>query len=135
MASRAVGVTQDDGRDGRSGVNGALKEGAMEGQDVMAVAGRSLGEHGNQASFLQMSNQIFSGRLGGAAGTAFDENRIRVRTQPADQRPGAHVVFGDEGGRGQGIDGEDVEEGDVVGDNHALHRRGRRRHRVASADF
>jgi len=42
-----------------------------------------------------------------------------MRAQPANQRPVAHVVLGDEGSRHDGVDDEDVEKRDVVGGDEA----------------
>jgi hypothetical protein len=59
---------------------------------------------------------------------AGNENGAGAVAKPAYQRPVANVGFGDEAARTAGIDGEDVQPGNMIGDNQGRTVRSRTLH-------
>jgi len=120
-----VVILNGDGEHAARRIHCGLKQRRVEGQDLRAVAGRSLGKDRDRFPPGQACGDVPVERMRGAGTIAPEKQRFVVRGQPSEDRPRARLVLGDEGARQGGPDREDVEPGDVVGGNE--HRvRGRR---------
>jgi len=91
----------------------------MKRQHLRALRGRAFRKDRHQLAGAQLTDDLGARLCCGRARSARQKQRFGMRTQPADQRPVAHVVLGNEGSRPDGIDDEDVEKGDVVGGDEA----------------
>ena len=89
----------------------------MEMQEVRAIGGRSLGKDGDVIALLEDGANLLVDDPGMAATAAAQENRIVARCQPADQRPVPDLLLGNEGGGQGGIEDEDVDPGNMIGDD------------------
>jgi len=112
-------VVQRHGHHPGAGIDGRLEQGAVEGQQLVAVGSGAFGEDTDPMAPPQFLDQVLPRPLGGCARAPFQEDGFGADAEPADHRPAADVVLGDEGGGGDGIDGEDVQPGNVVGHEQA----------------
>jgi hypothetical protein len=109
-----IDIAQGNRHDAGAGIECGLQQRSVEGQHAVAEAGRAFREHGDTAAAAEHFGDVLLGLAGSGTRTTGKEYRLGAAAQPADQRPGAHIVLGDEGRRCEGVDGEDVEPGNVV---------------------
>ena len=124
MTPIAIGIAQCQRNQGGAGIDGRLEQRGMKAPDGQAVAGGALGIDANDGTGLQRRHDGGIHMPRGAAPAAFDEQRSDASAQPAHQRPLANLRLGDKNGRMAGQHDEDVQPGNVIGDQHA-HRRQR----------
>jgi len=117
-------IAHGDGLDRRPRLDGRLKQPAVEGADAAALAGRALGEQRYALAVFDDLDQGIDGRAEGAEVGAAQKDRPAPLSQPTDDGPGADIVLGEEGGGCGRGDGDDVQPGDVIGDQQTalVHR-------------
>ena len=108
---------------GPAGVVGGLEGGRPEGPEVAAAAGGALGEHADRGAVAQRRGQAGDGVGQGPQPVAVEEHRAGARRDDTEQRPPADLALGEHPDRGHGVQGHDVEPGDVVGDDERPGRR------------
>jgi len=101
-------------------VEGRLEQRGVEMSDRAAVGGGAFGEDGKAFAAAQGLHQMNIEACRIARLAAFEEQRLRPRTEPADERPAPHFRFGDEAHRHDGIQHEYVQPGDVIGDEEPV---------------
>ena len=87
----------------------------MEGQQLMARAGGTLREDGHGVAVLQGLRDLMHHTQRIAALVALEIEGAGRRHELVQHRPVAHLGFRDESGRRRGIDGHNVQPGNVVG--------------------
>src|SRR3546814_3416939 len=107
---------------------GGLEQGALEGQDGVAVARGALGKQDQIVARVQAAGHLVAVQ-GGVAHPALDEDGLLQAREPGEKRPGGHLRLGDEGSLQQRAEHLDIEVGDVVG--HIERRMAARRLAVA----
>lgn len=117
----AVGrlVRQRHGLDRPHRLDRRLQQRGVEAEQVRAVGGRTLGEDGDILAGAEQRIDLGIDDLGVAAAAAAQEDRVGLRREPADERPGADLGLGDESHGPRRVEDEDVDPGDVVGDDQA----------------
>ena len=84
-----------------------------------SVGCRSLREKGDIHAGIEQGVNFGIHNPGMPATSSAQENRVILLCQPASERPLAYLRLGNEGHRSQGINGENIQPGDVIGDNQA----------------
>lgn len=121
--SLRVVVRQRQRQHGASGLDRRLQQRRVKAQEVGAVGRRPLGEDRHINAAAEQRVDLSIDHLGVAAAAAAQENGVVARGEPADKRPAADLCLGDEGRRAQRVDHEDIEPGDMVGDDQTARRR------------
>lgn len=88
---------------------GRLQQRRMKSEHLAAIGGGALWEQGHELSLVEPPADFGVDFPGMAAAATVQEHRVVVPGQPADERPVPHLGFRNEGGRAQGVDGEDVQ--------------------------
>ena len=101
---------------------------------MRAVGGGAFGEEGDVPLGVEQRVDLRVDHPGVAAAAAQQEDRVGLRRQPADHRPLPDFGLGDEGERVRGVEREDVEPGDVVGDEQAARNSSRQLRVEANAE-
>lgn len=94
----------------------------MEGQHLFTETGGALGKHADAMPSAEFVDQALAGTLGGGARSTLEEQRADPFGQPANRGPIAHFVLGKKCRGCRGIDGEDIDPGNMVGHEQALSR-------------
>lgn len=113
-------VAQAEGMHRHRGVDRALEQGAVKGQQAVAGSGGAFRKHHQALAGTKSGQHVPLGVVGRLAAAAFDEYRVVVAAEPADQRPACHIALGDEARRQQGVEDNDINEGNMVTDQQAL---------------
>ena len=118
-AAVGIGVAAKDGNKGNLRFGGGGEEAGFEGEDGAAFAAGAFGEEGDGVAVFEGLGDVadFFAVAAGAF-VAGDIDGARLCGKVADNRPFGDVVFGDEAAGVGGVDGHDVEPGDVVADEH-----------------
>lgn len=119
MFARRVVVGDRQRQYRAAGFNGRLQQGGMKSEQMGSVSGRAFGENGDVPARIEQRVNLGIDHLCMAATAAAQEDRVVPCRQPADEGPVADFGFGDKRRRTQRVDDEDVEPGNVVGDDQA----------------
>ena len=101
------------------GLDGRLQQRGVEVQDMAAIGRRALGKHRDVATGAKQRRDLCVDDLRVATAAAAQEDGFALRCQPADDRPGADFMLGDEGRGRKRVDDEDIDPRHVVGHQHA----------------
>jgi len=93
-----------------------LQQRGMKMQQAAAIGCRSLGKYGDMLALRQQLGDLGIDDAGVAATSPTQENCIVSRRQGADNRPVPDLFLGHECRRQHGVDHQDVQPGNVVGD-------------------
>jgi len=116
-------VGQRQWQNGTAGLDRRLQQGSVKTEQMGSVACRSLRKNGDIHASIQQGIDFCIDYLGVTAAAPAQENGVVFFAQPAKERPLAYLGLGDEGGRSQGMNGEDIEPGDMIGYNQATRGR------------
>jgi len=94
-----------------------LERSPAEGARGRSAPGGSLGEHGDGIASAHRDGQLGDGSRQRPQACPVDEQRARGSRQPADERPLSDLTLGHQPHRRQGGEREDVDPGQVVGDD------------------
>ena len=112
-------VGDGDRLDGMAGFDGRLQQCRMEVQYMAAVGGGAFRENRDVAAGVEQCGDFRIDDFRMATAASAQEHGFVLRREPSDDRPGADFRLRDEGRWAQGVDDENVEPGNVVGDEHA----------------
>ena len=104
------------------GFDGGLEQGGVEFEHPCSIAGASFWKNGDIQSRVEKGVDFLVDDARVLTFSALQEYRVIEYRQPAEERPAADFGLGDEGCRAQGIDDENVQPRDVVGDDQAAAR-------------
>jgi len=93
-----------------------LQQRGMKMQQAAAIGCRSLGKYGDMLALRQQLGDLGIDDAGVAATSPTQENCIVSRRQGADNRPVPDLFLGHECRRQHGVDYQDVQPGNMVGD-------------------
>ena len=120
--TQAIGpvVTERERVERHCGVDRTLKQGGVERQQSVAGGGGAFRKHHQTRTGVQCRMHFAPGVVRRLAAAAFDEHGVVAAAEPADQRPLRDIALGDEARRQQGVEDEDIDEGNVVADQQAV---------------
>ena len=113
----AVNVAQCERLDGQAGIDGAFEQVGVKGQHFSLPACRAFGKEDAAFTCLKVLDQCLQCAFEVACTAAFQKERAGLARKPADHGPVCHVGLGDEVSRYDGIDQENIEPGDMIGDD------------------
>ena len=91
----------------------------MEIEQAGAVRSAAFRKDGDVFPFAQYFCNFFIDEAGVATAAATQKNRVIFFRQPANQGPVSDFFLGNEGGRQDGIDDENIDPGNMIGDDQA----------------
>lgn len=93
-----------------------LQQRGVKMQQAAAISRRAFGKERDHPALSQMPGNFFVDDPGVPATAATQEDGVASRRQPAKQRPASDLFLGDEDRRDRRIDDENVNPGNVIGD-------------------
>jgi hypothetical protein len=102
-----------------AGFDCGLQQRSVKAEKLRAIGRRAFGKDRYILAGVKQRIDLGVDDFRVLPATASQEDRIGPCRQPADQRPVAYLRLGDEGHRTRGIDGEDIEPRNVIGDDQA----------------
>lgn len=135
LAGRLVDEAQRCRLHGHVGRDGGLQEVGMEGQQHAAIARRAFGEDGDAVAVAQRLGHVVNHAQRVATLLALDVERAGAGGQRTDQGPVLHRRFRDEAHVPRRMQRDDVEPGDVVGDQQHRPARGTGGRRALHDEF